>query len=63
MPFPSDPTTRDVEEKTKVIYGDENIVDSTLKLFSVARSTLNICLDATGPSMEVIPAGQEHIMR
>jgi hypothetical protein len=55
MPFPSDPTTRDVEEKTEVIYGDENIVDSTLKLFSVARSTLNNCLDSTGPSLDVIP--------
>ena len=55
MPFPSDPTTRDVEEKTEVIYGDEDIVDSTLKLFSVARSTLNNCLDLTGPSMDVIP--------
>jgi two-component system, OmpR family, sensor histidine kinase VicK len=44
-----------VEEKTEVIYGDENIIDSTLKLFSVARSTLNNCLDSTGPSMDVIP--------
>lgn len=47
--------SHDVEEKTEVIYGDENIVDSTLKLFSVARSTLNNCLDSTGPSMDVIP--------
>ena len=44
-----------VEEKTEVIYGDENIIDSTLKLFSAARSTLNNCLDSSGPSMDVIP--------
>ena len=44
-----------MEEKTEVIYGDENIVNSTLKLFSVARSTLNNCLDSTGPSLDVIP--------
>ena len=43
------------EEKTEVIYGEENIIDSTLKLFSVARSTLNNCIDSTGPSMDVIP--------
>jgi two-component system sensor histidine kinase VicK len=44
-----------VEEKTEVIYGEENIIGSTLKLFSVARSTLNNCLDSTGPSLDVIP--------
>jgi two-component system, OmpR family, sensor histidine kinase VicK len=47
-----------VEEKTEVIYGEENIVDSTLKLFSVTRSTLNNCLDSTGPSMHLIPGHQ-----
>jgi signal transduction histidine kinase len=43
------------EEKTEVIYGVENIIGETLKLFSIARSTLNCCIDSTGPSMLVIP--------
>lgn len=55
MDYSSSSSLPYVEEKTEVIYGDENIIDSTLKLFSVARSTLNNCLDSTGPSMDVIP--------
>ena len=55
MDYSSSSSLPYVEEKTEVIYGDENIIDSTLKLFSVARLTLNNCLDSTGPSMDVIP--------
>lgn len=55
MEFSSSSSLPYVEEKTEVIYGEENIVDSTLKLFSGARLTLNNCLDSTGPSMDVIP--------
>ena len=36
MPFSSDPTLADIEEKTEVIYGEENIINATLQLFSVA---------------------------
>jgi hypothetical protein len=55
MTFSSDPTLADIEEKTEVIYGEENIINATLQLFSIARSTLNCCIDSTGPSMLVIP--------
>ena len=43
------------KEKTEVIYGADNIINSTLELFSVARSTLNNCIDSTGPSVLMIP--------
>jgi hypothetical protein len=52
MSFPLDPTITVVEEKTEVIYG---AVNSTLKLFSIARSSLDNCIDSTGPSMFMIP--------
>lgn len=55
MSFPLDPTTTELEEKTEVIYGADNIVNSTLKLFSIARSNLDNCIDSTGPSMLMIP--------
>ena len=51
----SGPTTKDVEEKTEVIYGAQNIIESTLNLCSVARSTLDNCVDSNCPSMHVIP--------
>lgn len=56
MSFPLDPTTTEVEEKTEVIYGADNIVNSTLKLFSIAKSNLDNCIDSTGPSMLMIPS-------
>jgi hypothetical protein len=49
------PTTMDVEEKTEVIYGAQNIIESTLNLFSVARFTVDNCVDSNCPSMHVIP--------
>lgn len=55
MTFNSDPTLANIEEKTEVIYGEENIVNATMHMFSIARSTLNCCIDSTGPSMLVIP--------
>jgi two-component system sensor histidine kinase VicK len=55
MTFSSDPTLADIEEKTEVIYGEEDIINATMYLFSIARSTLNCCIDSTGPSMLVIP--------
>jgi hypothetical protein len=51
----SDPSTTPVEEKTEVIYGDENIINDTLKVYSVLRKYLDICNDSKGPSMFVIP--------
>src|SRR5512145_3059689 len=55
MTFSSDPVLADIEEKTEVIYGEEKIINVTLQLFNIARSTLNCCIDPTGPSMLVIP--------
>lgn len=55
MTFTSDPTLTDIEEKTEVIYGEENIINATTHLFSIAKSTLNCCIDSTGPSILVIP--------
>jgi two-component system, OmpR family, sensor histidine kinase VicK len=51
----SNPSTTPVEEKTEVIYGDENIINDTLKVYSVLRKYLDICNDSKGPSMFVIP--------
>jgi two-component system, OmpR family, sensor histidine kinase VicK len=43
------------EEKTEVIYGVENIIESTLKLLSTSKSSLDNCIDSNGPSMLLIP--------
>jgi hypothetical protein len=51
----SDPSTTPVEEKTEVIYGDENIINDMLKVYSVLRKYLDICNDSKGQSMFVIP--------
>ena len=42
-----------IEEKTEVIYGDENIKNSTLKSLTEAKHSLVNCIDSTGPSMLV----------
>lgn len=55
MSFSSDSTMTDVEEKTEVIYGDENIIRDTLEVYSVLTNSLDICNDSNGPSMFVIP--------
>jgi hypothetical protein len=53
----SDLALEDIEEKTEVIYGDENIKNSTLKLLLGAKCTLVNCIDSTGPSMLVAGGG------
>ena len=50
-----DPPRINVEEKTEVIYGDENIIRDTLEVYSVLTNSLDICNDSNGPSMFVIP--------
>jgi hypothetical protein len=50
-----DPPRINVEEKTEVIYGDENIIRDTLEAYSVLTNSLDICNDSNGPSMFVIP--------
>lgn len=50
-----DPPRIDVEEKTEIIYGDENIIRDTLEVYSVLTNSLDICNDSNGPSMFVIP--------
>jgi hypothetical protein len=44
----SDPSIADVEEKTEVIYGDQNIIEDTLKIYSVLKEYLDICNDFRG---------------
>lgn len=51
----ADSSTTYVAEKTEVIYGDENIINDTLKIYSVLKEYLDICNDFRGPSMFVIP--------
>ena len=53
MTFSSDLTLTDIEEKKEVIYGEEEIKNSTLKVFSVARSILNNSINSTWPSIVV----------
>jgi hypothetical protein len=53
MPFSFDAELKDIEEKTEVIYGDEIIKNSTMKLLLEAKHTLVNCIDSTGPSMLV----------
>ena len=44
-----------LEGKTVVIYGAENIINSTLKDWSRARSKVDICGDSDAPSIFLIP--------
>jgi hypothetical protein len=48
-------TSEDVEEKTEVIYGAENIINETLELLSGAKEYVDNCIDSTAPSMYVVP--------
>jgi two-component system sensor histidine kinase VicK len=48
-------TSEDVEEKTEVMYGAENIINETLELLSAAKESVDNCIDSTAPSMFVIP--------
>jgi two-component system, OmpR family, sensor histidine kinase VicK len=45
----------DIEEKTEVIYGAENIINHALNLMSVLKKSVDNCTDSNGPSMFVIP--------
>jgi hypothetical protein len=49
----SDPSLSDIEEKTEVVYDEEDIKNSTLNLLSNAKFTLDNCIDSTGPSIVV----------
>lgn len=50
------PSTSDnVEEKTEVIYGAENIINHALNIISVLKKSVDNCTDSNGPSMFVIP--------
>jgi two-component system sensor histidine kinase VicK len=42
-------TSEDVEEKTEIIYGIENIIQRTLECFSSARIKVDSCVDALNP--------------
>jgi signal transduction histidine kinase len=48
-------TSEDVEEKTEVMYGAENIVNETLELLSAAKESVDNCIDSTAPSIFLIP--------
>lgn len=43
------------QEKSEVIYGDENMIQSTLKICSLAKLIVDVCIDPNDPSMLVIP--------
>jgi two-component system sensor histidine kinase VicK len=51
----SDLSTNEVEEKTEVIYGAENIINDTLERLSSAKESVDNCIDSTAPSMFVVP--------
>jgi two-component system sensor histidine kinase VicK len=48
-------TTKNVEEKTEVIYGAENIINDTLERLSATRESVDNCIDSTSPSIYLIP--------
>jgi hypothetical protein len=48
------------EEKTEVIYGEENVVNVVLQLLSTLTKTLDLCGDRYGPSIIV---ANEQIMQ
>jgi signal transduction histidine kinase len=48
-------TSEDIEEKTEVIYGAENIINDTLERLSAAKESVDNCIDSTAPSMFVVP--------
>ncbi|MFL6489633.1 MAG: histidine kinase dimerization/phospho-acceptor domain-containing protein, partial [Nitrososphaera sp.] len=50
----------DYEEKTDVIYGDENVINWALQLLSTVTKTLDLCGDRHGPSIIV---ANEQIMQ
>jgi two-component system sensor histidine kinase VicK len=43
------------EERTKVIYGAENIIEYALNIISTLKSSVDNCMDSNSPSMFVIP--------
>jgi hypothetical protein len=47
-------TSDDVEEKTEVIYGAENIIGCALNIMSVLKESVDNCTNSNGPSMFVI---------
>ena len=44
-----------VEEKTEVIYGAENIVERVLEIIPNLKESVDNCINSNGPSMFVIP--------
>jgi len=50
VPFSSDSTLEDIEEKTEVIYGIENITQRTLERLAATKVTIDSCFDALHPS-------------
>jgi two-component system, OmpR family, sensor histidine kinase VicK len=48
-------TSVDIEEKTEVIYGAENIINDTLERLSAAKESVDNCIDSIAPSMFVVP--------
>lgn len=55
MPPYSDSALQDVEEKTEVIYGVENIINDTVERISAAKECIDACMDSSAPSTFVIP--------
>jgi hypothetical protein len=45
------PASDDFEEKTEVIYGEEKVVESVLRILSTVTKSLDMCGDRYGPSI------------
>lgn len=55
MTFSLDHSSSEVEEKTEVIYGDQNIINDTVERLSAAKERVDACMDSIAPSTFVIP--------
>lgn len=45
----------DIEEETKVIYGEQDIINDTIELIPLAKNCIDSCMDSDAPSTFVIP--------
>jgi two-component system, OmpR family, sensor histidine kinase VicK len=55
MVYPSNPTLEDIEQKTEIIYGEQNIINDTVERLSAAKERVDACMDSIAPSTFVIP--------
>jgi two-component system sensor histidine kinase VicK len=51
----SDSLPLDIEEKTEVLYDQNEIVQRTLDVHNASKNKLDVCIDSTSPSIFVVP--------